>query len=72
MRRGRLGTGIEKIPRGPSAFRPQASQQPLFPIGTSDFCQIHPEQVLCIGRSQPKSLCGAAVLEEHSCGSRND
>lgn len=53
-------------------FRLEALQPSLSHTGASDFCQIYPGQVLCIGCSQPKSLRGAAVLEEHSCGSRDD
>lgn len=55
-------------------FRPEVSQQDSqtpSPSGAGDFCQVHPGQVLRAGCSQPESLCGAAVLEEHSCGSRD-
>lgn len=71
---GQLGTGVQTIPRGPCSClcRPQAWQQPPSPAGAGDLCQVYPGQVLCFGRCQPESLRGAAVLEEHRCGSRDD
>lgn len=50
----------------------EVPSQPIFLTGAGDFCQIHPWQVLCNGCSQPKGFCGAAVLEEHCGGSRDD
>lgn len=52
-------------------LRPEVSEEPPSSPGAGDFRQVHPGQVFCIGCRQPESLCGAAVLEKHSCGSRD-